>query len=81
MIDIKRLHQLEKEVQDTHDQIIRQVWLVHHIIGRFNNFGIGVLSTTYSLGYYVTVVLLFILGKTYIHFNRTKDETVRLFSS
>lgn len=44
MIDIKRLHQLEKEVQDTHDQIIRQVWLVHHIIGRFNNFGIGVLA-------------------------------------
>ena len=34
MIDIKRLHQLEKEVQDTHDKIIRQVWLVHHIIGR-----------------------------------------------
>ena len=34
MIDINRLHQLEKEVQDTHDQIIRQVWLVHHIIGR-----------------------------------------------
>lgn len=29
-----RLHQLEKEVQDTHDQIIRQVWLVHHIIGK-----------------------------------------------
>ena len=34
MININRLHQLEKEVQDTHDQIIRQVWLVHHIIGR-----------------------------------------------
>lgn len=34
MIDIKRLHELEKEVQDTHDKIIRQVWLVHHIIGR-----------------------------------------------
>ena len=34
MIDIKRLHELEKEVQDTHDQIIRQVWLVHHIIGK-----------------------------------------------
>ena len=29
-----RLHQLEKEVQDTHNQIIRQVWLVHHIIGK-----------------------------------------------
>lgn len=34
MIDIKRLHELEKEVQDTHNQIIRQVWLVHHIIGK-----------------------------------------------
>lgn len=34
MIDIKRLHELEKEVQDTHNKIIRQVWLVHHIIGR-----------------------------------------------
>ena len=34
MININRLHQLEKEVQDTHDQIIRQVWLVHHIIGK-----------------------------------------------
>ena len=34
MIDIKRLHELETEVQDTHDQIIRQVWLVHHIIGK-----------------------------------------------
>lgn len=34
MIDIKRLHELEKEVQSTHDQIIRQVWLVHHIIGK-----------------------------------------------
>ena len=34
MIDIKRLHELEKEVQDTHDKIIRQVWLVHHIIGK-----------------------------------------------
>lgn len=34
MIDIKRLHELEKEVQDTHNQIIKQVWLVHHIIGR-----------------------------------------------
>lgn len=34
MIDIKRLHELEKEVQDTHDKICNQVWLVHHIIGR-----------------------------------------------
>lgn len=34
MIDIKRLHELEKEVQDTHDKIRRQSWLVHHIIGR-----------------------------------------------
>lgn len=34
MIDIERLHKLEKEVQNTHDQIIRQVWLVHHVIGR-----------------------------------------------
>ena len=34
MININRLHQLEKEVQGTHDQIIRQVWLVHHIIGK-----------------------------------------------
>lgn len=34
MIDFKRLHELEKEVQDTHDKICNQVWLVHHIIGR-----------------------------------------------
>lgn len=34
MININRLHQLEKEVQDTHDKIRRQSWLVHHIIGR-----------------------------------------------
>lgn len=34
MIDIKRLHELEKEVQDTHDKILKQSWLVHHIIGR-----------------------------------------------
>lgn len=34
MIDIKRLHELEKEVQDTHDKICNQVRLVHHIIGR-----------------------------------------------
>ena len=34
MIDIKRLNELEKEVRDIHDQIIRQVWLVHHIIGK-----------------------------------------------
>lgn len=34
MIDIKRLHELEEEVQDTHDKIRTQSWLVHHIIGR-----------------------------------------------
>lgn len=34
MIDIKRLHELEKEVQGTHDKILKQSWLVHHIIGR-----------------------------------------------
>lgn len=34
MIDIKRLHELEKEVQDTQDNIRNQVWLVHNIIGR-----------------------------------------------
>lgn len=34
MIDFKRLHELEKEVQDTHDKICNQVRLVHHIIGR-----------------------------------------------
>lgn len=34
MIDIKRFHELEKELQDTHDRILRQSWLVHHIIGR-----------------------------------------------
>lgn len=34
MIDIKRLHELEKEVQSIHDKIIKQSWLVHHIIGR-----------------------------------------------
>lgn len=34
MININRLHQLEKEVQDTHDKIRTQSWLVHHIIGR-----------------------------------------------
>ena len=34
MIDIKRFHELEEELQDTHDKILRQSWLVHHIIGR-----------------------------------------------
>ena len=34
MININRLHQLEKEVQSIHDKIIKQSWLVHHIIGR-----------------------------------------------
>ena len=34
MININRLHQLEKEVQDTYDKIRTQSWLVHHIIGR-----------------------------------------------
>ena len=34
MIDIKRLHELEKEVQNIHDKILKQSWLVHHIIGR-----------------------------------------------
>lgn len=34
MIDIKRFNELEEELQDTHDRILRQSWLVHHIIGR-----------------------------------------------
>lgn len=34
MIDIKRLHELDKEVQSMHDKILKQSWLVHHIIGR-----------------------------------------------
>ena len=34
MIDIKRLHQLEKEADQIKDNIIKQVWLVHHIIGK-----------------------------------------------
>lgn len=34
MIDFKRLHELEKEVQDTHNKICNQVRLVHNIIGR-----------------------------------------------
>lgn len=34
MIDIKRFHELEEELQDTHDRILRQSWLVHHIVGR-----------------------------------------------
>ena len=33
MIDIKRLDELEKEVRDIKDAILKQVWLVHHIIG------------------------------------------------
>lgn len=34
MIDIKRLHELEEEVDTLKDNIIKQVWLVHHIIGK-----------------------------------------------
>lgn len=34
MIDIKRLHDLEKEVWNIHDKIRTQSWLVHRIIGR-----------------------------------------------
>lgn len=34
MIDFKRLHELEKEVWDIKNKIIKQSWLVHHIIGR-----------------------------------------------
>jgi len=33
MIDIKKLHELEKEVRDLKDTILKQVWLVHHIVG------------------------------------------------
>lgn len=34
MIDIKRLYELEKEADTLKDNIIKQSWLVHHIIGR-----------------------------------------------
>jgi hypothetical protein len=34
VIDIKRLHELEKEADTLKDNIIKQSWLVHHIIGR-----------------------------------------------
>lgn len=34
MIDINRLHKLEKEIDTIKDKIIKQSWLVHHIIGR-----------------------------------------------
>lgn len=34
MIDIERLHKLEKEADQIKDNIIKQSWLVHHIIGR-----------------------------------------------
>ena len=34
MIDIKRLHELEKEADTLKDNIIKQSWLVHHIIGK-----------------------------------------------
>lgn len=34
MIDIKRLHELETEVENIKDKILKQVWLVHHIVGR-----------------------------------------------
>ena len=34
MIDIKRFNELEKELHGIKDTILKQVWLVHHIIGR-----------------------------------------------
>lgn len=34
MIDINKLNELEKEVRDIQDKIIKQSWLIHHIIGR-----------------------------------------------
>lgn len=34
MININRLHQLEKEADQIKDNIIKQVRLVHHIIGK-----------------------------------------------
>lgn len=33
MIDINKLNELEKEVRDLKDTILKQVWLVHHIVG------------------------------------------------
>lgn len=33
MIDINKLNKLEKEVRDLKDTILKQVWLVHHIVG------------------------------------------------
>lgn len=33
MIDIKRFNELEGEVRDIKDKILKQVWLVHHIVG------------------------------------------------
>jgi hypothetical protein len=33
MIDINKLNELEKEVRDIKDTILKQVWLVHHIVG------------------------------------------------
>lgn len=33
MININRLHELEKEVETIKDNIRKQVWLVHHIVG------------------------------------------------
>ena len=34
MINFKRLHELEKEVDTIKNDILRQVWLVHNIVGR-----------------------------------------------
>lgn len=50
MIDIKRLHELEKEVQNIHDKILKQSWLVHHIIGRDVNAAINILIQALSVG-------------------------------
>ena len=33
MIDVNKLNELEKEVRDLKDTILKQVWLVHHIVG------------------------------------------------
>lgn len=33
MIDIKRFNELEKELHGIKDTILKQVWLVHHIVG------------------------------------------------
>lgn len=44
MIDIKRLHELETEVENIKDNIIKHVWLVHHIVGRDVQSDYNVLS-------------------------------------